>query len=350
MGYRDAPPGTPTVVVVHGPFPIGHQPLALAGAALAIASLGWAMAFDDARLTCDRAADHCTYRDSHLVQRVNTFRLSQIQSVKTDVEYGAKGHRSVVPILDLGDGQLRLKSVEPDEADRFSRALRRDLDQRRASFSVDLRADRGALAMGGTFLVVAILALFFALRRVGRVTMIVDGRVLRLARSVFGIPTSRRAVELGGVDDVEIEWEKLKPFWSKTQTRTHGRLVLVRGAEREPLTPIVFPGYHLHLRAQAALREALLVPPRSPSQADAEAARARSFEPQPIAGGVVTTLILAWMGCAGGGLVGFVLGFAVVAVLGLNGVAVAPLAGGGMALGALLGIATGVSFRRASTR
>jgi hypothetical protein len=351
MGYRDAPPRDAKSTIVHGPFPIGLAQLALAVVALTIATLFATMTFDDARLDCDRAADVCRYRESRLFQRIDQFRLSDIQAVTVDVMRHAKGGGTGVPCLTLPSGQLRLKDTALDEANDFAHRLRADLNRRSAKVGLDLRADRGGEIPAVVFTAAMLLALFFALRRTGRVTMGLDGSALRVERTFFGLPVSSRVLDLIGVDDVEVEWERAERDAKRlTPPRTYGRLVLVRGAEREPLTSVTFPGYRLHLAAAELLRAALALPPRSPAAEALQAERARQFMPAPLAGGAGLMIGVVWMGIAGGGLVGFVVSFGGLAVLGVMGPVVGPLVAAGMLLGAVLGAAAAVAFTRASMR
>jgi hypothetical protein len=355
MDYRHATPIGPEGNVVHGPFPVRLARLALALVALLVGPLFLAMALDDAALDCDRPSDRCHYRGSHLFERTVTFPLSRLRGVRVDIQVGSKGHRSGVPVLDLSDHEQPLATVELDEAQRFARALEQALTEKRARFALDLQATRAFVVPGVLLLVLAASAFFAALRGIGRVVLVARGAELHLTRRVFGVPLRRDAFDLRGVTDVEVDWERRTSFFTPKHSPgdTYGRLVLVRGAEREPLTEGRFPGYHLHRRAERALRDLLALPPRSPEREQALASAATGYQPPPILGGGVGAIIgLTWIGLCSGALLSLPLAFLVLFPLGLAGREPSPAVFGvGVPCGAVLGVVIAFALRhRAATR
>jgi hypothetical protein len=344
MSYRApigiASPGR----VVHGPFPIRLGPLVAGVVLLPIAPLLVAMAFDDAKLTCDRKKDRCDYDASPYSARRERFALSAIRDVRVEIEAGSKNSRHGVPYLDLGDRQLRLASQSVDDAERFEERLERAIEDKDARIELDLPASRWITIPGVLLLVAALSGLRTAFRGIGRVVIESEGGALQLTRSVFGVPLWRRRVELHGTTDVEIDWERSNTFWTPKHSpgEPYGQLVLVKGATREALTPTRFPGFHIHRRAERELRTLLGFPPR-PEPAE------HPMAPTPLmGGGIGATIGLTWLGLCVGAMLGVPIVW-VVAIL--AGVAesksapdwVVPL---GMALGALGGVASAFALRR----
>jgi hypothetical protein len=354
MTYRDATPWGPTGRVVHGPFPVRLGRLALGLPGLFAAPLFLVMAFSDGHLDCNQKTDRCHYEEAGLVRQSLTFALHRVRGVRVEIKQNGKT-RSGVPYVELDDRELALADVSVDEAQRFADRLKQALARKPATLSLDLEAERAALVPAGFFVLLTISALFAALRSIGRVLMSAEGGTLRLTRSIFGVPTWRGEVDLRGVTDVEVEWEHRKSFWTQRFSAgdTYGRLVLVRGTEREPLTRAAFPGYHLHRRAEHALRELLALSPRTPAQEAAQAARASAYAPPPILGGPGGTIFLVWIGVCVGALAGFPLGWLLLRPFGLAGDrspsdAVFAI---GVPLGVALGITTAFALRRrAATR
>jgi hypothetical protein len=350
MDYRHATPIGPEGHVVHGPFPVRLGRLAAAVFGLGLGCFFLVTALDDARLDCDRRSDRCRYRSSQLVDDTDTFPLSRLRGVRVDIQVGSKGHKSGVPVLDLSDHEQRLATVEVNEAQRFARALEQALAERRARFALDLQGDR-MLAIGGVvFLAFAASAVFSALRGIGRVVLVARGGELHLTRSVFRVTLRRDAFDLHGVTDVEVDWERRPSFFAPKGSPgdTYGRLVLVRGAEREALTEGRFPAYHLHLRAERALRDLLALPSRPPEREQALASQAEGYQPTPaLGGGPGASFALVWIGMCGGALSGVPLAFLVESSFGLAG---RPLAGPVFVVtllgGAVLGVVIAFRLRR----
>ena len=310
MTYRDATPWGPTGRVVHGPFPVRLGRLAAGLFGLIMAPFLLMTALSDGHLECNKKTDRCHYEEAGLVRRSLTFALHRVRGVRVEIKQNGKT-RSGVPYLELDDRELALADVSVDEAQRFAERLKQALARKPATFSLDLEAERAALVPAGFFVLLTISALFAALRNIGRVLMSAEGGRLRLTRSVFGVPIWRGEVDLRGATDVEVEWKHRKSFWAPRGSLgdTYGRLILVRGAEREPLTRAAFPGYHLHRRAEHALRELLTLSPRTPEQDAALTARASAYAPPPLLGGPGGTIFLVWIGVCVGALVGIPLGW-----------------------------------------
>jgi hypothetical protein len=203
--------------------------------------------------------------------------------------------------------------------------------------------------------VLAASALFAALRGIGRVVLVARGAELHLTRRVFGVPLRRDAFDVRGVTDVEVDWERRTSFFTARYSPgdTYGRLVLVRGAEREPLTEARFPGYHLHRRAERALRDLLALPARPPEREQALASAASAYEPPPLMGGGVGAVIgLTWLGLCTGALLSLPLAFLILFPLGLAGREPSPeVFSVGVPAGAALGVVIAFALRRrAATR
>jgi hypothetical protein len=348
MDYRHATPIGPEGKVVHGPFPVRLARLAIAVLGLLVAPLFLAMALDDARFDCDR--DRCRYRGSHLVDRADTFPRSRLRGVRVDIQIGTKGKKSGIPVLDLSDHELRLATVELDEAQRFSLALQQALAEKRARFALDLEATRAFVVPGVLFLVLAASALFAALRGIGRVVLVARGAELYLTRRVFGVPLRRDVFDLRGVTDVEVDWQRSTSFFTPKYSPgdTYGRLVLVRGAEREPLTEGRFPGYHLHRRAERGLRDLLALQPRPPEREQDLASTASGYQPPPLLGGGMGAIVgLTWIGLCSGALLSLPLAFLILFPLGLAGREPSPAVFGvAVPGGAALGVVIAFALRR----
>jgi hypothetical protein len=355
MGVRETTTQEPRGRVVHGPFRVRLGALTFGVVSLLFAPLLFALALDDARLACDSTIDRCRYDGSLIGDRSETFPLSQLEGVRVEVELGSKGARHGVPYLDVSGRRLRLASVSVDEARRFARELDHDRAAKLARFQLDLAAERGIALPGVMFLALGVTALVAALRGTGRLVIVVRGAALHVARSVFGILASSVVVDTAGVTDVDIAWEHKKTFFTQRYSagETHGRLVLVRGDAREPLTETPFPGHRVHLRAARELREVLGLQVRSPEREAEFAAAARWWAPKPLMGGGMGAVIaLAWIGICCGALLAIPLSWIALRSLGLAGRDPPDAVFGvGVSIGAMLGVATAFYLRRrAETR
>ena len=313
--YRGVAAHEQSEPVVYGPFPVRLGLLAGACATLAIGVLFGLMYFSEMTLACDRASDRCTMRGMRLFdQRQQSFKLSDLHGVSVAIELGSKNARYGRPQLHLGKPAVRLlplRKVSVDEAKRFAAALEHHLDTQPARFSVSLRESLMIALLGLGFLVFGATLALSSVRGIGRVVFSLRMGTLSATRRLLGTTRERWTVDVAGADDVEVAWSRRKSFWDRKHHpgTTHGMLVLrMRDGSTRNLTSAPRRGFHVHVRAERALRDRLELPSRSTERQAALDVAAKIFEPPALMGGGAGAKFgLIWIGICCGAVFGMAL-------------------------------------------
>ena len=347
--YREPRPPARGGQVTWGPFPVRGWHLAVGVLFLGLALIVETMVCNRQRLQCDRAADQCVVEMSRYTGEKRTFALSHL--VRVDVKrWTHAGRPRSAPLLRLRptegvagtadsaalgeDRDVQLMTLADADVESFSTRVNAALASKTASFRVDLAVRPWVLALisliAFAFGAMGATSLYAGLRGWGRYRLQSDPRfeVLTVRHSVLGIPVSTTRCTVEGVRDVEVEWARKEPFGGGHVEKCRGRLVLVRNDDREPLTRHFHPGFHLHRRAETALRALLGCPERDPARQCAIDDEATSNDPGPqvwsvfarITGAVVSAFFGALIGIVGGSVMTRGWGLPEATILAVGGV------------------------------
>jgi hypothetical protein len=306
MVFREpAARAVPAGRVLHGPFPARWGLLVSALLVAFVAGVLVPVGLQTQRFACARGG--ACFVDGRPV-----FAAERLRGAHTEIRVGSKNTRFGVVVLELdGGATMHLMQVEPNEADAAVDSIRAAL---RSGGAVDVRlhGPRWLAGAGAVGIVIALALLLRALASMGRFVLTVSpGAVLRVRRSVLGVPLGERTFPLERVERVVFERGVLKPFLQQRGEPLipAGRLRLryASGDER-PLSPRFYPGTALHLRAAAALRRVLELDPNDADDRELATLPLRTWPASQRFGYV-------WMGVTCGSLVGMlILGLALLAV------------------------------------
>lgn len=237
------------------------------------------------RLRCDDVT--CLYGDEF-------FPRVDLVGVHVERQTSGKSKTGVV-VLELSNGRIRrMMAVDPDDADQAAERIRAG-----GAIDVQLHGPRVLVPVGAVALVAAIVMLGIALANMGRFDFEIDSDVMRVRRSLFGIPLGTRIVPIDGVERVVFDRGAITPVMQRRAEPTiaAGRLRIVRRGEERALSRGFYPGYALHLRAAAALRAALGLEPDEKDDAELASMPMRSS-------GLGERVMYAWMGMTTGSILG----------------------------------------------
>ena len=342
--------------VVHGPFPLRLGHFAGGLAILCVGVLLLVVALDDASLVC--RGDSCTYRRSRLLNpRPFSFEKSKLGGVEVVIEKGSKNSEYGIPQLTIGGRTLRLKKVSVEEAKRFAGALESALERGDGEIALVLEGSRVVAIVAAAMLLFGLAMFLSSLRGLGRIRLELRSGVLHATRTLLGISLERWEADTHGVHDVEVAWSRDRTFLHRRHHPgdTAGAVVLrLQDGTARPVAR-AFRGFHLHRRAEVALRELLALPPRSAQRSAELQAEAEKFEPPPpLGGGWGANIAMVWIGVSCGSLIGLGL-FGIVALSfgwaraddAISGWMMGVGAGGGAVLGVVVTI---LLVRRAKSR
>ncbi len=343
--YRAPQPQSRSQRIVYGPFPIRAWRLLAAVIPLFLGLVFTLSGLKSQTLECRREGDIVCEAVGFLAP---DWRLTGTPSVRIETLRRGKGQGKEygTVILESGGATARLMEVSGDEARELAARVRAWTTSTEPHLREDLSGSRWALLTLPIALAAFVSLLRSAFSGAGRLILEVGADALRVTRRLFGVSVRSWELSLARVEDVKVVWgREPKDFWlSKGQSpRELGSVCLVtKEGELRDVSAGGFPGRTLHLRAAAALRAALDLPPL-PGGVESELAASESAPERPAwASRVGSRIGYAWVGACCGAILG-------MAAFGIGGFAVGVVPRKAalptwVMRGALLGAASGVGF------
>lgn len=246
----------------YGPFPMRFGRLFAAFAALFVAVLSAALALETQYLECDfRDGGACSLESVASLRSSARFASTELRGVRMESVWRGKGKGTEygIVVLNVAAREYRLIDTDPERA----REIVRNVEiarERRTTLRETIAGRRWLLLVTAVTGLMTLSFLRTAVRRMGALKLTLGhDRSLRVERRIFGLPLGARMLSLHGTTDVGLEWSDERDFWMRSHEvpRRVGRIVLVQGDGRVPVSEDYWPGKTLHYRAAAALRRAL---------------------------------------------------------------------------------------------
>ena len=283
---------------MHGPFPARMRFFGFALAFVFVGAMLTWFALHTEHLVCP-ASGTCTFDGRPRFER------SSVRDVRIERRTGSKNSKYDVVVFELQSGsRVESMQVQPDDGNDVVLHIRSALASGQG-WDETLTGPRWLALFGISAMIASLVAVFFALSKMGHFDLIVepDAQTLRVERSLFLVPLGKKRVSLDRIATVELERGAINPGLKQRYEKDVPacRLLLVRrDGETVPLSSTLFPGHALHLHAAAALRTALGLEPDTRDDEELARIPMRHWD-------MGSRLGFAWAGVTTGFLIGFAL-------------------------------------------